>query len=65
MKDRESRCGGVEIKFPEFRDMYPYDRGEVDINEQIAEPAVERPKYVTPTAILPQPVKAIQNVEIA
>ncbi|POM68183.1 Hypothetical protein PHPALM_15687, partial [Phytophthora palmivora] len=38
---------------------------EVDINEQITEPAVERPEYVTPTAILPRPVKAIQNVEIA
>ncbi|POM67682.1 LOW QUALITY PROTEIN: Hypothetical protein PHPALM_16272, partial [Phytophthora palmivora] len=38
---------------------------EVDINEQIAEPAVERPEYVTPTAILPRPVKAVQTVEIA
>ncbi|POM64179.1 LOW QUALITY PROTEIN: Reverse transcriptase [Phytophthora palmivora] len=38
---------------------------EVDINEQIPEPEVERPEYVTPTAILPRPVKAIQNVEIA
>ncbi|POM79943.1 Reverse transcriptase [Phytophthora palmivora] len=38
---------------------------EVDINEQVAEPAVERPEYVTPTAILPRSVKAIQNVEIA
>ncbi|POM61922.1 hypothetical protein PHPALM_28985 [Phytophthora palmivora] len=38
---------------------------EVDINEQITEPAVERPEYVTPTAILPRPVKAIRNVEIA
>ncbi|POM79343.1 Hypothetical protein PHPALM_3014, partial [Phytophthora palmivora] len=38
---------------------------EVNINEQITEPAVERPEYVTPTAILPRPVKAIQNVEIA
>ncbi|POM75587.1 Hypothetical protein PHPALM_7296 [Phytophthora palmivora] len=38
---------------------------EVDINEQVAKPAVERPEYVTPTANLPRPAKAIQNVEIA
>ncbi|POM72780.1 Hypothetical protein PHPALM_10452 [Phytophthora palmivora] len=38
---------------------------EVDIDEQIPEPAVERPEYITPTAILPRPAKAIQNVEIA
>ncbi|POM79816.1 Hypothetical protein PHPALM_2428, partial [Phytophthora palmivora] len=38
---------------------------EVDINEQVAEPAVERPEYVTPTAILPRPAIAVQNIEIA
>ncbi|POM80503.1 Hypothetical protein PHPALM_1656 [Phytophthora palmivora] len=38
---------------------------EVDTDEQIIEPAVERPEYVTPTAILPRPVKAVQSVEIA
>ncbi|POM58456.1 Reverse transcriptase [Phytophthora palmivora] len=38
---------------------------EVDINEQMAEPVVERPEYVTPTATLQRPVKAVQNVEIA
>ncbi|POM76567.1 Reverse transcriptase [Phytophthora palmivora] len=38
---------------------------EVDINEQTTEPAVEHHEYVTPTAILPRPAKAIQNVEIA
>ncbi|POM70557.1 Hypothetical protein PHPALM_12983 [Phytophthora palmivora] len=38
---------------------------EVDINEQITESAVERPEYVTLTAISPWPVKVIQNVEIA
>ncbi|POM81057.1 Reverse transcriptase [Phytophthora palmivora] len=38
---------------------------EADTNELITEPTVERPEYVTPTAILPRPVKAIQNVEIA
>ncbi|POM71535.1 LOW QUALITY PROTEIN: Hypothetical protein PHPALM_11885 [Phytophthora palmivora] len=38
---------------------------EVDINEQTTEPAGERPEYVTPTAILPRPARAIQNVEIA
>ncbi|POM68913.1 Reverse transcriptase [Phytophthora palmivora] len=38
---------------------------EVDINERITEPAVERPEYVTPTAILPRSVRAIQKVEIA
>ncbi|POM78933.1 Reverse transcriptase [Phytophthora palmivora] len=38
---------------------------EVDINEQTTEPAVERPEYVTPTAILRRPAKVIQNVEIA
>ncbi|POM79809.1 Hypothetical protein PHPALM_2437 [Phytophthora palmivora] len=31
----------------------------------ITEPMVERPEYVTPTAILPRPVKAIHNVKIA
>ncbi|POM59880.1 hypothetical protein PHPALM_31327 [Phytophthora palmivora] len=41
-----------------------YEISEVDVNEQITEPAMERPEYVTPTAILPRPVKAIQNVEI-
>ncbi|POM70014.1 LOW QUALITY PROTEIN: Hypothetical protein PHPALM_13631 [Phytophthora palmivora] len=41
------------------------ETSEADINEQITEPAVERPEYVTPTVILPRPVKAIQNVEIA
>ncbi|POM79027.1 Reverse transcriptase [Phytophthora palmivora] len=38
---------------------------EADSYEQITEPELERPEYVTPTAILPRPVKAIQNVEIA
>ncbi|POM72983.1 Hypothetical protein PHPALM_10217 [Phytophthora palmivora] len=38
---------------------------EVDINEQVAEPAVECPKYVIPTAILPRPEIAVQNIEIA
>ncbi|POM60841.1 hypothetical protein PHPALM_30247, partial [Phytophthora palmivora] len=38
---------------------------EAGTNEQITEPMVERPEYVTPTAILPRPVKAIQNVKIA
>ncbi|POM71785.1 Reverse transcriptase [Phytophthora palmivora] len=38
---------------------------EVDINEQITEPPVERPEYVTPTAILPRPLKASQNVQVA
>ncbi|POM61205.1 reverse transcriptase, partial [Phytophthora palmivora] len=37
---------------------------EADTNERITEPTVERPEYVTSTAILPRPVKAIQNVEI-
>ncbi|POM75366.1 Reverse transcriptase [Phytophthora palmivora] len=37
---------------------------EVDTDEQITEPTVERPEYVTSTSILPRPVKAIQNVEI-
>ncbi|POM65515.1 Hypothetical protein PHPALM_18754 [Phytophthora palmivora] len=37
---------------------------EVDTDEQITEPAVERPEYVTPTVILPRPVKAVQNVGI-
>ncbi|POM57577.1 Hypothetical protein PHPALM_37889 [Phytophthora palmivora] len=39
--------------------------GEAGTNEQITEPMVERPEYVTPTAILPRPVKAIHNVKIA
>ncbi|POM62666.1 reverse transcriptase [Phytophthora palmivora] len=38
---------------------------EAGTNEQITEPMVERPEYVTPTAILPRPVKAIHNVKIA
>ncbi|POM73869.1 Hypothetical protein PHPALM_9239 [Phytophthora palmivora] len=38
---------------------------EVDISEQITEPAVERPKYVIPTTILPWPVGVIQTVKIA
>ncbi|POM58656.1 Reverse transcriptase, partial [Phytophthora palmivora] len=35
-----------------------------EISEEDIEPAVERPEYVTPTAILPRPAKAVQNVEI-
>ncbi|POM81104.1 LOW QUALITY PROTEIN: Hypothetical protein PHPALM_971 [Phytophthora palmivora] len=38
---------------------------EEDINEQVAEPAVERPEYVTPTAILPRSVGLIKSVKIA
>ncbi|POM68730.1 LOW QUALITY PROTEIN: Reverse transcriptase [Phytophthora palmivora] len=38
---------------------------EAGTNQQITEPMVERPEYVTPTAILPRPVKAIHNVKIA
>ncbi|POM67621.1 Hypothetical protein PHPALM_16346 [Phytophthora palmivora] len=41
------------------------ETSEVDINEQVPEPAVEHLVYVTPTAILPRPAKAIQNIEIA
>ncbi|POM65604.1 LOW QUALITY PROTEIN: Reverse transcriptase [Phytophthora palmivora] len=37
---------------------------ETGTDEQITEPMVERPEYVTPTAILPRPVKAIHNVKI-
>ncbi|POM68046.1 Hypothetical protein PHPALM_15844 [Phytophthora palmivora] len=38
---------------------------ETDTNEQTTEPIVERPEYVTPTAILPRPVKVIHSVKIA
>ncbi|POM76424.1 Hypothetical protein PHPALM_6338 [Phytophthora palmivora] len=38
---------------------------EAGTNEQITEPMEERPEYVTPTAILPRPIKAIHNVKIA
>ncbi|POM76068.1 LOW QUALITY PROTEIN: Reverse transcriptase [Phytophthora palmivora] len=52
-------------RIPEYVSATTDEISEVDINEQIAEPAVEPPEYVTQTAILPRPAKAIQKVEIA